>query len=219
MTKVKAGVKVKKAKKAELHITRDHRGKMKDMQSISTSCKCNKRCEKNAKIKGSICESCFAQRQLDYMTSMQVPLERNFKLLTKGILPLEDLPYLNVFMFRIESFGDLANVTQAINYLNLIRKNPWCHFAWWTKNPDFIAKAFKKTGYEKPKNLIIIRSSLMVNKPVKPGYWFVDKVFTVYDKEYAETHGIEINCGARHCFTCHTCYFDNGVIYINELKK
>lgn len=203
----------------KLHITTNHTGKMLGINSISTSCKLNKRCANNAKVKGSICEKCYAQRLVAFRESLRDHLDNNFELLTKCVIPEEDLPVINANYFRIEAFGDLANTTQAINYLNLIRKNPHTFFAWWTKNPDFIEKAFKKTGYEKPANCNILQSALMINKPIKKRYWFIDKIFTVFNKKYIKENGIEINCGARSCLKCHKCYEKNDIVYINEQQK
>lgn len=202
-----------------LHFTVNHRGKMTGIYSISTYCGCNERCKKNSAVKGSVCEHCFAMRQTSYMPSMQIPLKKNLEILTNQIIPEEKLPIINASWFRIESFGDIANVTHAINYLNLIRKNPQTFFAWWTKNPDLIKKAFEKTGYEKPNNVNIIRSSLFLNKAIRPGYWFVDKVFTVWEKGAPEMHNVQINCGARSCLKCRRCYEKNDLVYINEELK
>lgn len=203
----------------KLHITKDHTGKMKGMQSVSSSCMCNSRCAKNAKVEGSVCQKCYAMRQMKMYKKMQPIMEQNYNLLTNGIIPEEELPILNCAFFRIEAFGDIANVNHAINYLNLIRKNPHVFFGWWTKNPDLLDKAFKKTGYEKPANVNIIRSSMFINKPVKPYYWFVDKTFTVYDKATIAEKGVEINCGARSCLTCHKCYEKNGITEVREKLK
>ena len=203
-----------------LHITTKHTGKMTGMTSISTSCQLNSRCAKNAKVPGSVCAKCYAQRQMKMYRTMQPVMERNYRILTEDIMEDDAIPILHYAFVRIESFGDLANTTHAINYLKLIRKNPQTFFAWWTKNPDFIAKAFKKTGYKKPENVNIIRSSMMINKPVKPGYWFIDGVFTAYTKEYAKANNIEINCGNRKCFECRREYKKHdGIIYTNELLK
>lgn len=202
-----------------LHITTKHTGKMKGMASLSTSCQINQRCAKNAKVKGSICEKCYAQRMFNLWKTMRPAMENNFRILTTQIIPIEDLPVLNYSIFRIESFGDIANTIHAINYLNLIKKNPQTFFGWWTKNPDFIAKALKETGYEKPDNCNILRSSLFINKPIKAYYPFVDKVFTVYDKTTIATKGIEINCGARSCLKCRKCYEKNDIINVNEQLK
>lgn len=202
-----------------LNITINHQGKMMGMYSLSTSCRCNERCARNAQIKGSICEHCFAMRQTEMYKSMNEPLEQNYKILTSEIIDWEDLPIINALYFRIESFGDVANVTQCINYMHLIQKNPNTFFAWWSKNMDIIDKMFRETGYEKPANVNFIQSSLMVDKAMCPKYWFVDKVFTVFDPATIKERNININCGARSCLKCHLCYEKNDVVYVNEKKK
>ena len=62
-------------------------------------------------------------------------LERNTKILTGRILKEAEIPMINASFFRFESFGDLINVTQVINYFHICKKNKHVHFALWTKNP------------------------------------------------------------------------------------
>ena len=67
---------------------------------------------------------------------------------------------------------------------------------------------------------MIIVSSLFLNTPIDiNAWWFADKVFTVYTKDYIEEHHIEINCGAKACLRCMLCYKHNDVKYINEVLK
>ena len=47
---------------------------------------------------------------------------------------------------------------------------------------------------------------------------YVDHVFTVVTQEWADEHGIVINCGGRRCESCLNCYED-GPFYIYELLK
>lgn len=202
-----------------IHITLNHRGKMTGMYSVSTCCFCNERCPRNAKIKGSVCEKCFAMRQMKHFTSMKDPLVQNYKILTSEIIEWDDLPIINALYFRIESFGDVANVTQCINYMHLIQKNPGVFFAWWSKNMDIINEMFKETGYEKPANVNFIESSLFLDKAKRPSYWFVDKVFTVFNPETIKERDININCGAKSCLKCGLCYHKNDVVYVNEKCK
>lgn len=198
-----------------IHVTEKHSGKMAGMQSISTSCKVNPNCRKYAKIKGSICEKCYADSQLSRWPSMQPCLERNTELLTKSILPIEELPVINVLYFRFESFGDLHNTTQLINYFNICKKNPGVKFALWTKNPHIV----KEVADQKPKNLQIVLSSLMMNTEIDISNMpYIDKVFTVYDKKTIEERNIKINCGANSCLACHKCY-EKGCKVINEKLK
>ena len=151
-----------------LHITKHSDGtKMDGMYSLNTSCLLNTRCQKRKAIKGSICEKCFAFAQLNRYTNMQDPLEINTQLLTSSIIKKEYLPFINASIFRFESFGDLNNETQFINYLNICKKNKQTTFAIWTKNADIMGKVFNELGYKKPKNLIIIVSSLFLNDVFK----------------------------------------------------
>lgn len=201
-----------------LHFTTNHTGKMQGMASISTSVTTNERCAKNAAIKGSICEKCFAAKQMKVFPSMENPMIQNQLILTQSIIPENLLPVINVLYFRFEAFGDLNNDIQVINYFNICKKNPNVRFALWTKNPDYIAKAIK-AGHKKPENLNIILSSLFINKERKTKYDFIDKIFTVFDPAYIEKENIEINCGARNCFECSLCYNKNDVRIINEKLK
>lgn len=201
-----------------LHFTTKHTGKMEGMVSISTSVTTNERCAKNAQIEGSICQKCFAAKQMKIFPSMENPMVENQRILTSSIIDFELLPYINNLYFRFEAFGDLNNETQVINYFNICKKNPGVKFALWTKNPDYIQKALEM-GHDKPENLNIILSSLFINKERKNPYSFVDKVFTVYDPAYIEENSVSINCGARNCFSCGLCYNKNGVKIINERLK
>ena len=201
-----------------LHFTVNHTGKMEGMASVSTSVTTNERCKKNAQVKGSICEKCFAAKQMRVFPSMEKPMVENQRILTSEILPAEKLPTINNLYFRFEAFGDLNNATQVKNYFNICYKNPRVKFALWTKNPDYIAEAIRD-GYEKPKNLNIVLSSLFLNQERKNPFPFVDKVFTVYAPDYIEANNVDINCGARSCFTCGLCYEKNDVSVINERLK
>lgn len=149
-------------------------------------------------------------------------LAKNYEVLTSVIIPREDLPrlYSETGFFRFEAFGDLVNETQVINYFNMAEVNPHMQCALFTKNPFIIARAIKNHGLEKPANLTIVASSYLVNE-VMPftQYAFIDKVFTVYTKAYAEENGIEINCGGRSCAECGRCYRNEGGRNVSELLK
>lgn len=201
-----------------IHYTINHNGKMSGIASLSTSVTVNERCKVNAQVPGSICSKCFAAKQMEHFTSMEKPLVKNKEILTGSILPDDMLPLINRLYFRFESFGDLNNAIQVINYFNICKKNPGVNFALWTKNPDYIQQAIEM-GHSKPENLNIILSSLFINKERVNTYTFIDKVFTVYDPKYAAENGIEINCGARSCLTCRRCYEKNDITVVNELLK
>lgn len=186
--------------------------KMAGIPSISTSVLENPICQKRRDQKDSICSKCFAASTAARYSSLAKNLSSNLELLTGEILPLDVLPRFipelsNIV--RFESFGDLANVNQAINYLNIARVNPGVRFAIWTKNIAILAEAVEKAG--KPENLRIIYSSPIVNRAIDTEklqrvFSCVDAVFTVYDKKYIAENGTDINCGGKSCITCRNCY-------------
>ena len=165
-------------------IVSDHMtGKMLGIPSTSTSVLKNPICQERRKVAGSICEKCFAANVLTRYSDCEKNAASNFELLNSCVLPFELLPkFGNVCIARIESFGDVASVIQAINYANMAYNNPLVTFGWWTKNVEIVARAFDIVG--KPDNVIFIQSSRFVNKPEEKRSEYVDKVFTVYDDEY-----------------------------------
>ena len=204
-----------------LHIT-NHDGKMRRLHSISTSTLMNKHCRERAKNPLSICHYCYAETLTHCRKQLEACLVENTALLTGSVLPFEDLPLINDLIFRFESFGDLMNSTQVVNYFNICRKNPATTFALWTKNPAFIDMAIK-AGHAKPANIIIIYSSPIVGVPavnaqVLKRFPFIDKCFTVFTPTQSEH--VSINCGSRDCFTCRKCYNKaDKSFYINEVLK
>lgn len=207
-------------KALEKAICKNHSGKMNGMASLSTS-PCNPICEARAKDPNSICSKCYSQTMQKRYTTLGQKLLNNSELLSRDVYTVEDMPKLNYMSFRLEAFGDLTNTNQVKNYFNLCKANPFTHFTLWTKNPNFINEVLNE-GIEKPNNLIVIYSSPFLNAPadgIRNRYGFIDKVFTVYTKEYATANNIHINCGAKKCLTCLLCYLDTETTEINELLK
>ena len=199
--------------------------KMDGMHSLSTCPTLNYLCVLRSHIDGLICKHCYSMTMNKRFKNLRAKLERNTCYLTQTIIDWDCIPFLNWFFFRLESFGDLQNEIQAINYINLIRKNPNTLFAWWTKNPQFIKKAFEILQIEKPSNVQIIFSSPCMNKCIDVNtlqrvFPFIDKVFTVYNRAYLADHPeITINCGSRHCIECQNCYRSGGNVQVNEVVK
>ena len=194
-------------------------GKMAGVPSISTSVLYNPICESRRKCGDSICAHCFAAATLNQYKAAGAHAKENFELLTSRILEKSELPIFgNVRFVRIESFGDVANETQAVNYANIALNNPGVIFGWWTKNVKIVAAAFDSIG-GKPSNVILIESSEKVNVEKAPSSEYVDKVFTVYDKKYIRENGVEINCGARSCVACQRCYTKGTACKVHEVLK
>lgn len=203
-----------------VHICTSHTGKMTGFASLSTSPIANTFCQNRSKCKGSICAKCYSIQMQSIYSDLNRVLIENHRVLTSQIIPVEKMPILNYLMFRLEAFGDVQNETQILNYFNLCKRNPRVQFTIWTKNTAIFKKVFEG-GNRKPKNLIIIVSSPMINKALKiEDYSFADKVFTVYKKDYALNNGIKINCGSKSCASCGMCYNKSSrTVYVNELLK
>lgn len=201
-----------------LHVTK-HSGKLEGIQSVSTLSVCNPYCLARMADGDSVCSHCYVQGH-KYKTALMAHLIANFKRLNSGILPDYALPFITSVYGRIESFGDVATVTQAINYIHLIRKNPAVRFAIWTKNHNIWAQAFAIEG--KPENCTFVLSSDKLNvvadipESVKA---YVDYVFTVFSFAYVKKHNISINCGLRRCMECGHCYNRGNPVYVNEILK
>ena len=216
--------------KSPVEICSNHTGKMEGIHSISTSVTANALCQKQQAIAGSICSHCFAEAMMGMYSALEAKLLRNTEVLTKSILPIEELPdTTGCDIFRFESFGDLNNETQLINYLNIVKKNPGTRFTLWTKRYLLIKEYFAREDVTVPGNFTLILSSLMVNKkislePFKACEKFQRgqlKSFTVYDYEYIKKHYTEmdINCGSRCCIGCRNCYDQNDIEEISEVLK
>lgn len=207
-------------KEVGVHITTNHNGKMTGMQSLSTSCAHNPFCQARSKDPNSICSKCYAQRQMKMYKNMDACFTKNSDVLCNEIIDKDLLPTLNCLWFRFESFGDLANETQLINYFNICNKNPNTRFALWTKNQQIVDNVLN-SGYKKPKNINLVLSSLYMNDIADfSKYKWVDRVFSVFDEEYIKENNVEINCGGRSCMSCLKCYKkSNKLFYINEKLK
>ena len=149
-------------------------------------------------------------------------LKGNFEILTTELLKDREIPVTNAQIFRFESFGDLYNATQLENYLIICERNPFTSFGLWTKNTWILDEVFNKKKINKPSNLSIVVSSPLLNKQMeinREQFWFVDHIFTVYDKGSIKENNIDINCGAKSCLGCQICYHKNTEFYINEKLK
>ena len=207
-----------------LHITK-HDGKLEGVQSLSTCSLPNPLCQLRMRNQNSVCYHCYVQNYL-YRRSLIAHLLINYERLTAEIIAVERLPHFYSMLGRIESFGDIFNETQGINYVHTIEKNAGTAFAIWSKNPGIWRKVFLNVG--KPRNTSFVLSSSQLNVPaVVPELFedFVDAVFTVYSLAYLLEHrNVPIHCGFSKCLKCQICYRarreKNGrIIYVNEILK
>lgn len=192
-------------------------GKMEGITCLSTSNLCNRFCAARKNDPDSICAHCFADGTCKRYAALNRNMETNTAVLTSRLFEVDELPIINAMIFRFESFGDLNNATQCINYFRLCKRNPGVRFALWTKNPGFVRAAIA-AGESKPDNLVILLSSHKVGVQADASRWdFVDKTFTVYRKNQMQES--DINCGSRDCMTCQRCYRKNTEATIREYLK
>lgn len=222
--------------------------KMIFVLSLSTSNIGNCNCEKNKNIPGSICQKCFADSVENQYNALHENNMHNLEVLSSNILPYADIMAIakevvealiknGTHLFRLESFGDLANVTHCVNYIRLCsyisqyaeERNYPVSIAWWTKQYHLFENAVtfitdKDMQYFR-KDTNVILSSLFIGVEVpraaieKVERWIgmKVKVFTVYN--LPETHE-KINCGARSCTLCQRCYTkQNYTEYVAEALK
>ena len=199
-----------------------HSGKMKGINSISTSCANNPNCIARRQNGESVCFKCYAATYMKMRSNLQRRLEYNAVMLSTKIIADEELPIIADSVFRFESFGDLYNAIHLQNYVNICKKNPNTNFALYTKNTWILDEVFNEIGIAKPDNLSIVVSSPLLNKPIeldKEKFWFVNHIFTVYDKNFITENNVDINCGARNCFGCQICYHTDSEFYVSEKLK
>ena len=206
-----------------LSVSQGLTGKMTGMPAITSSMLCNEYCERLRSISGTVCEKCYTLKYLQSRPNVEKCYADNTELLTKSIIPIHRLPFINAAMCRLESFGDIINATHLQNYINIIKKNSHCMFSLFTKNYTVVFNYFKT--HKQPKNLSIVISSLLINQPFDVSY-LADtnlknvKIFTVYSKLYAKGNDVIINCGKNRCIDCQRCYKPNKTpIYVSEILK
>lgn len=205
---------------ARLHLTmHDKKYKMEGLQSISTSVLENPICQARRKVPGSVCAKCYAQHLTAYRKGLRDCLVRNYDILNSHLLSPEEAlrTRFDTRYARIESFGDVASVTHARNYIRIIRANEDVNFGIWTKNTHLWKQAFDLEG--KPENTTFVISSMNLNQPdeiPEELREYVDHIFTVWTPDRYIYKDTPSECAGIKCRTCLKCYKRNGQLEINE---
>jgi hypothetical protein len=193
-------------------------------------------CYKNSLDKSLICHECyFLTRDALRHDIISWRAWANAKAVENGADPfgfsIWPAPNDNLNFCRINSNGEIGNVKECIWFFETILKNPGITFGWWTKRHDLVLKAMKQLKIEKPKNVILIKSSFRINhQDTLPDQF--DRVFTVFDEETLEAKVAEgavqkgsdekfvAVCDGQQCFGCMLCYTaSNKRVFINERIK
>lgn len=210
--------------------TNKRKSKLNGINSLSTSCLDNSFCCERMKDETCICSECYSGTQQKQQLALQDRniingiILRNIEIPVKAWKKYYSRLDLSNF-FRIESFGDVQNKLQAINYINFMTAFPRVHFGVWSKNTGIWYFAMQEKG--KPQNMVYNVSSEKINKPnthTEKTFGNVDHVFTVYDKKFIKENNIAITCGGRECMgDCirkhKGCYFRGTEKNVNEELK
>lgn len=201
----------------------DMTGKMETIIALSSSCIVNPFCLARMLDGDSICSHCFSVGLQLFKPNVRENTIENFKILNTMVIPAKYWPLVCNDMLRFEAFGDVWTWKQVANYFECARRNKGTRCALWTKNPEIVKQAIAH-GYKKPKNLVIVYSSPKVNTVAErlallEKYDFIDKIFTVFEKEFVIANNIDINCGARSCRGCQRCYYKETGWEVREQLK
>jgi hypothetical protein len=198
------------------HITiSEHQGKMTSIPSISTNKKLNEHCMKMSRSANSdcICKYCYADRTMAMYPKLELSLTNNTEILTGRELETSEIQeiakhFLNTSIVRFESFGDLNNETQLINYIKIARAAKHTRFALFTKRYDIVKKYFE-SGQRFPDNVTLILSSPFIDHVLTES---VSNIFKQYHRRVItftvtrDKNNPNINCGKRRCVECRNCY-------------
>ena len=146
-----------------------------------------------------------------YCANMQVCLERNSVALSK---PLSELPTILDAFFRFNAHGELINTQHLKNLVAIVRHNPHCTFALWSKRSDIVRKFFDRNA--KPSNMILVFSNAKIGKVLKNPPKHFDKTF---NNVMADDRPELQNCTGQQCKSCLICYRHNTTQTIVEKVK
>ena len=202
---------------SEVHVSK-MTGKLDGFKAINTNTVTNDFCIKMHKAKNSkiICTKCYSHAMLEGVRkNCQPSFQRNSDLLSTRVLEQEELPLLLDAYLRFDAHGELINVTNLINYVNIAKKNPHCSFGLWTKRKDLVNKYFNANDC--PPNLILIYSNPYISQILsRPPKHFHRTFNNVLEHEEVERQ----NCTGQQCKNCLLCYTpNNGVTTIVEKVK
>ena len=174
------------------------------VKSISLNAKLCSTGSKLAKIKGSVCNGCYALKGCYQFPVVKDAMQRRFDFFNH-----KDFIKIMVWLlqsqkknyFRWFDSGDIQNIFMALNIIEVCKQTP--NIKHWipTKELKMWKQALKIESL--PKNVVLRASAPMIDqKPVK-GF---DNTSTVHNKEKA--FGLECIAYKQDgkCLTCKACY-------------
>ena len=192
-----------------------HQGKMTLIPSLSTNKKLNEHCLKMSKSGNPdcICTHCYVDKTMAMYPRLNESLTNNTNILSGRELTSSELKeiasfFLNTAIARFESFGDLNNETQLLNYVRIARAARHTKFALYTKQYYIVRKYFE-SGHRFPDNMTLVLSSPYIDHVLTPE---LVELFKQYHRRVItftvtrDKTNPGINCGKRRCVECRNCY-------------
>lgn len=211
------------------HITlSEHQGKMTMIPSLSTNKKLNPQCMQRACSDNPdcICTHCYVDKTMAMYPRLEGALTNNTHILAERELTTSELReiakfFLNTAIARFESFGDLNNETQLLNYIRIARAARHTKFALFTKQYGIIRKYFE-SGKRFPDNVTLILSSPYIDHVLHES--FVENIKQYHRRVITFTVTRDkanpaINCGKKRCVECRNCYDARNPKDVVELLK
>lgn len=208
--------------KKQLYI-QEGNGKMGNIYSISVSTqKCNF-CEKMSKI-DSICKKCYARKTEKLYSRLEKCLSKNYDLLTTQELNNQDLKIIQAIMYtqkalRFNAFGEIDNMTQLKNYMNIAKSCKGQKIALYTKNIKLLYEYIKDN--KMPKNVNVVLSSYQIGKPLNR-YNLNEQlqdstIFTVFKEPGEKRNCFGSASGNVKCSNCMKCYMKKAYDIVEAL--
>lgn len=190
-------------------------GKLAGIVGISTNPLANPFCKSMQNVEGAVCQNCYSCRMLLSSRKQAITAwTANTVALSDDNLSDEMLPSIPDGAYvRFNPHGEITSEAMVRNFFRIARRNPTAHFVLFTKRYELV----RRCADEKPSNVALVASAYHLNKPVDSVEGF-DTVFRVFTPEYADSHGIKINCPLR-CNDCKKCWSTDGGQVINERLK
>jgi hypothetical protein len=153
-------------------------------------------------------------------------LTNNTEILAKRELTFSEIReiakfFLNTTIARFESFGDLNNETQLLNYIRIARAAKHTKFALYTKQYGIVRQYFE-SGKRFPDNVTLILSSPYIDHTLNDS---LVNVFKQYHRRVItftvtrDKTNLGINCGKKRCVECRNCYDARSPKNVIEMLK
>ena len=188
-------------------------GKIEGICSCDSSCHgctfCQKMCAAAKEDPEIICGMCYDDAQETRWKDTERRHMLNLAIMSHVLFTVDELRILpGSGIARINSSGDIENLTHARNMIRYAKAHPDSKVGIWSKNFPVVEKAFDIEG--KPANVVYVASSPRINHPVKrPKY--ADYTFTVYSTPEKVVEALRrgaCECNGKKCLECgFKCYF------------